>query len=76
MRAALRTGRFPSEIREALIRRRRELALSQQFIADLMLMSSGMLSMLESGQRDPSWKTLAKWCDALDMAITFDVEER
>ena len=53
-------------VRERIVSVREERGFSQQEIAEASGLSTGMVGMLESGQRHPSLETLARLSVALD----------
>ena len=66
----------PSELIDSLVRRRRELGLSQTEVAARMGTSQSALARLESGRSDARMSTMARYAEALDADVGFAVRSR
>jgi predicted transcriptional regulator len=66
----------PAELIDSLVRRRRQLGLSQTEVAARMGTSQSALARLESGRSDSRMSTVARYAEALDADVGFAVRSR
>ena len=59
-----------------LKKRRNQLHLTQEKLADIADFDRTYISLLERGKRNPSYLNLLKLCQALELKITFLGEEK
>ena len=65
----------PTEVLDALVRRRQRLGLSQTAVAARMGTSQSAVARLEAGRGDPRLSTLSRYAAALDTSVSFAVAE-